>query len=137
MTNALHDLVYVLAVLPALVVARRYRELPPVVPISVRPNGAPIARGPRWLIIVPALLVAVLLPLAALTLHAPDARALRSVSATTLSYVLLIEVAIFVALVLGLEAEVAIGKLRRFPSLVQYGAAAVLAATFVLALVQA
>jgi hypothetical protein len=28
-TDALHDLVYVVAVLPALIVARRYRQLPP------------------------------------------------------------------------------------------------------------
>lgn len=136
MIDALHDLVYVVAVLPAVVVARRYRQLPPVIPISVRPNGAPIARGPRWLIIFPALLVAVLLPLAALTLHVPGAR-MQSEAGAVLMYILLIEVAVFVALVLGLEAEVAVGKLRRFPSLVQYVAAAVLVATFVLTLVQA
>ena len=136
MTDALHDLVYVVAVLPALVVARRYRELPPVIPISTRPNGAPIARGPRWLIIVPALLVAVLLPLAALTLRVPGAR-MQTEAGAVLMYLLLVEVAVFAALVLGLEAEVAVGKLRRFPPLVQYAAAAVLVATFVLALVQA
>jgi hypothetical protein len=134
--DALHDLVYVVAVLPAVVVARRYRQLPSVIPISVRPNGAPVARGPRWLIIVPALLVAVLLPLAALTLHVPGAR-MATEAGAVLMYLLLIEVAVFVALVLGLEAEVAVGKLRRFPSLVQYVAGAVLVATFVLTLVQA
>lgn len=136
MIDALHDLVYVVAVLPAVVVARRYRQLPSVIPISVRPNGAPVARGPRWLIIVPALLVAVLLPLAALTLHVPGAR-MATEAGAVLMYLLLIEVAVFVALVLGLEAEVAVGKLRRFPSLVQYVAGAVLVATFVLTLVQA
>lgn len=136
MIDALHDLVYVVAVLPAVVVARRYRQLPPVIPISVRPNGAPIARGPRWLIIFPALLVALLLPLAALTLHVPGAR-MQSETGAALMYLLLIEVGVFVALVLGLETEVAAGTLRRFPSLVQYVAAAVLVATFVLTLVQA
>jgi hypothetical protein len=135
-TDALHDLVYVVAVLPAVVVARRYRQLPSVIPISVRPNGAPIARGPRWLLIFPALLVAVLLPLAALTLHVPGAR-MQSEAGAVLMYILLIEVAAFVALILGLEAEVAVGKLRRFPALVQYVAGAVLLATFVLTLVQA
>jgi hypothetical protein len=102
----------------------------------VRPNGAPIARGPRWLIIFPALLVAVLLPVAALTLHVPGAR-MHSEAGAVLMYILLIEVAVFVALVLGLEAEVAVGTLRRFPPLVQYAAGAVLVATFVLTLVQA
>jgi hypothetical protein len=52
-------------------------------------------------------------------------------------YLLLIEVSFFSALVLGLEAEVAVGRLRRVPSLVQWIATAVLGATVVIALVAA
>ena len=132
MTGVLHDLVYVLAVVPALVVARRYRRLPPVVPISVRPNGTPFAHGPRWLIIFPALLVAIVLPLAALALNAPELREQRSEAGNALTYLLLIEVALFAALVLGLEAEVALGNLRRVPTSVQLAASAVLVPTVAL-----
>lgn len=135
MEGVLHNLVYVVAAIPVLVVARRYRRLPRVIPISVRPNGVPFAYGPRWLVIAPALVVAVVLPLCALSLRSPAQ--FRTVAGAELVNVLLIELALFVALMLGLEAEVAVGTLRRVPAFVQWVASAVLAATVVTTLIAA
>ena len=129
MFQALHDAVYVAALLPVVAVAWRYRSLPPTIPLSFLPNGRPIAYGPRWLLLATSALVAVVLPLAALALHAPGAHVPRTGTGWVLIYLVLIETPVFVAALLALEADVALGKRALLPPTLMWGGTAVILIT--------